>query len=86
MYQDYPKNNGASVASTSRFVHADTDGVLINRHVFKNEEVHTGGLSYNEVNTHGLFPAEAVMVDHDNIYIVKVRHSNNIRTGLIANY
>ena len=79
-------DTGASVSSTSRFVHANTDGVLINRHVFKDEEVHTGGLSYYEVNTHGLFPAEAVMVDHDNIYIVKVRHPSNIRTSLIANY
>jgi len=79
MYQGEPKDTGSSVTSTSRYVHADIDGILINRVVFKNEEVHTGGLSYYEVSTQGLFPAEAVMVDHDNIYIIKVRDLDSVR-------
>ena len=61
------------------------DGILINRYVFKNEEVHTGGLPYYEVSTQGLFPAEALMVDHDNIYIIKVRNLGNVQPSLTAN-
>ena len=84
MYQDGPKDTGASVTSVSRYVHAEIDGVLINQHVFKNEEVHTGGLSYYEVSTQGLFPAESVMVDHDNIYIIKVRDLCSVQLSLTA--
>lgn len=86
MYQGVPKDTGASVTSVSRYVHAEIDGVLINQHVFKNEEVHTGGLSYYEVSTQGLFPAESVMVDHDNIYIIKVRDSCSVQLSLTATH
>lgn len=62
--------NLASPVCTTRYVHSSRDNILKNTILF-NEPLYTR-LPYLEITTRSSFKLRDVMIDHDNIYLIRV--------------